>query len=135
MQNVGSVYVTMIQFKKVTLTLTTICLLQNTNKLQVNDQNRKRCGEKYLSVFLNRQTDCHIINNTEIIMTTTPMNTANPQSLCRPHLISVNITVGPLKFHVPLAPSKQWPSNSCKFSDTGIKIKKDPRNDTKKAIT
>lgn len=89
----------------------------------------------YLSVFLNKFTDCHTMKNTEKIMTTIPINMANPQSLCRPHFMSISITFPELKFHVPLAPSKQWPSNSCKFIETGIKIKKDPRNDTKNAMT
>lgn len=89
----------------------------------------------YLSVFLNRFTDCHTMKNTERIMATIPINMENPQSLCRPHFMSISITFPELKFHVPLAPSKQWPSNSCKFIETGIKMKKDPRNDTKNAIT
>lgn len=89
----------------------------------------------YLSVFLNRFTDCHTMKNTERIMATIAINMENPQSLCRPHFMSTSITFPELKFHVPLAPSKQWPSNSCKFIETGIKMKKDPRNDTKNAIT
>lgn len=94
-----------------------------------------KASTQELSVFLNRFTDCHTMKNTERIMATIPINMENPQSLCRPHFMSISITFPELKFHVPLAPSKQWPSNSCRFIETGIKMKKDPRNDTKNAIT
>lgn len=94
-----------------------------------------KASTQELSVFLNRLTDCHMMKNTERIMTAIPINTANPQSLCRPQFMSISITCPEVKFHVPLAPSKQWPSNSFKFIETGIKMKNDPRNDTKNAMT